>query len=144
MPSRHFLVTMGAAAALAAVLLLLAGCGGLPASQTKAYLDSIPLGDLSALAAAKGNGTYSGTYTLAMPPGAMAMYRTVSVDVTVAGGVVTAITLTTPSQLDTADFAQTIIPQVIGPPQTLEVDGVSGASFSSKAFEKAVENALSK
>lgn len=66
------------------------------------------------------------------------------VAVGVGAPVVTGITLTSPGQLDTADFAQKIIPQVIGPPQTLVVDGVSGASFSSKAFVKAVENALSK
>jgi len=68
----------------------------------------------------------------------------VDVAVGVGAPVVTGITLTSPGQLDTADFAQKIIPQVIGPPQTLVVDGVSGASFSSKAFVKAVENALSK
>jgi uncharacterized protein with FMN-binding domain len=143
MRTRGFLL---AAAAAAAVVITLSGCGGLPAAETRAYLDSIPLGDLPTLAAAKGAGIWSGTYTIAMPPGAVAMYRTVSVDVTIGVGapVVTAIKITSPAQLDTADFAQKIIPQVMGPPQTLVVDGVSGASFSSKAFVKAVENALSK
>jgi len=63
-----------AAAAAAAVVITLSGCGALPAAETKAYLDSIPLGDLPTLAAAKGAGTWSGTYTIAMPPGAVAMY----------------------------------------------------------------------
>jgi uncharacterized protein with FMN-binding domain len=136
--------TPGSAAVLAAVLMTLAGCGALPAAQTREYLDSIPLRDLPTLAAAKADGTYRGSYTIALPPGAIAVYRTVSVEVTVVGGVVTGITFISPTQLDSrTNFSQTIIPQVVGPPQTLKVDGVSGASFSSKAFVKAVENALS-
>lgn len=131
------------AALLLATLLALAGCGGLPAAETRAYLDSIPLGDLPTLAAARGAGTWTGTYTIALPPGAMAAYRTVGVSVVVSGVTVSSVSLTSPQELNTADFAQVMAQQVTGA-QSLAVDGVSGSSFSSKAFVKAVENALSK
>jgi uncharacterized protein with FMN-binding domain len=126
------------------LLVLLAGCGGLPAAETKAYLDSIPVGNLSTLSAAKAAGTYSGTYTIAMPAGGIAMYRTVSVDVTVnASHQVTAIALTSPKELNDEKFGAKISGTVVAQ-QSLAIDGVSGASYSSKAFLKAVENALSK
>ena len=126
------------------LLALMAGCGGLPAAETRAYLDSIPVGNLSALIATKAAGTYSGTYTIAMPAGAVAALRTMNVDVTVdAGHQVTAIALTSPKELDNDYFSSRIGGQVVAQ-QSLAVDGVSGASYSSKAYLKAIENALSK
>ena len=135
--------TSALAAAVLAPALALASCGGLPAAETRAYLDSIPLGDLPSLAAAKGNGTWSGTYAIALPAGAVAAYRTISVNVVVSGAAVTAVSLTSPQDLNNSFFAGPMESQVVSA-QSLEVDGVSSVSYSSKAFVKAVENALSK
>jgi uncharacterized protein with FMN-binding domain len=133
---------IGGLIAVAAVAALLTGCGGLLGAQTRAYLDSIPVRDLSSLSGFQVAGTHAGSYTIAMPPGGMAMYRTVKVNVTVdIPGHVQSITVTSPTRLDNADFGQKIGGEVVAQ-QSLAVDSISGASYSSKSFLKAVENAL--
>jgi uncharacterized protein with FMN-binding domain len=127
-----------------ALLALLAGCGGLPAAETRIYLDSIPVANLGTLTADKAAGIYAGAYTIALPAGGMAMFRTVSVDVTVdASHQVTVIAITSPKELNDEKFGAKITGTVIAQ-QSLAIDSLSGASYSSKAFLKAVENALSK
>jgi uncharacterized protein with FMN-binding domain len=57
-----------------------------------------------------------------------------------------AVAIVSPKQLATGDFYDTIVagPAGVIARQTLAVDGVTGASYSSRAFLKAAEKALSK
>jgi len=80
------------------------------------------------------DGTYAGT-----APGFKA---DISLEVTVAGGKITAISVT--EQQETADRwadAEKVIEEIIAK-QTVQVDTVSGATVSSDAIIKAVQNAL--
>jgi uncharacterized protein with FMN-binding domain len=116
------------------------GCGGgLMTVNPRAYLSWIPvrMPDLSAKA-----GTFLGEYTLVLPSGAIAAYRHCAVSVDVSGAhAITAITITDADTQQDAGF-QRMESDVIGT-QSLNVDAVTGASYTSKAFLKAVENALS-
>lgn len=133
------IVSLLAAAAVCAVL---CGCNGLAAVDSKTYLDSIPVADLATLLANKAAGTYPGEYTIAAPPGGMAVCRSMNVVVTVdASHSVTAIELTSPESMNYPDFAGKLS-QLVVAQQSLAVDVVSGASYSTKAYLKAVENAL--
>lgn len=82
------------------------------------------------------DGTYSGTGT--------GYHGDITVQVTVSGGQVTDITVT--SENDTLQYftraEDTLIPTVIEE-QSLEVDAVSGATYSSRGILDAVSNALS-
>ena len=131
-------------ASVCCLLLALAGCAGISPAQTKAYLDgvSVSLPDLSV----KPDGVYSGSYKLAMPHGGMAAFPFVSVEVTMKSGRIESITMTKPQQLASGKFYDAIVtgPTGVIARQSLGVDAVAGASYSSKAFLKAVENALSK
>jgi uncharacterized protein with FMN-binding domain len=127
-----------------ALLALLAGCGGLPAAETRTYLDSIPVANLSTLTADKAAGIYTGAYTIALPAGVLVACSTVKVDVTLDGGhQVTGIIITSPKELNDEKFGAKISSAVIAQ-QSLAIDGLSGSSYSSKAFLKAVENALAR
>jgi uncharacterized protein with FMN-binding domain len=137
------------AALLAALVMIglaftLAGCDGLSPAEIKAYLDGIPVTtpDLSA----KPDGVYEGSYTLAVPPGGMAVYNSRSVAVTVKSGRIDSISVTKPKELAKDDVYAAVVagPSGIIAKQTLDVDALSGASYSSKALLKAVENALSR
>ncbi len=81
------------------------------------------------------DGVYSGSYTLTLPPGGMAAFPSVSVDATMAGGAITAVAITKPTDLATGDFYDAIVagPRGVIALQSLDVDAVSGASYSSKA-----------
>ena len=132
------------AAFILGVLIALAGCAGLSKEQTKAYLNGIPVmtPDLSA----KPDGVYEGSYTLAMPRGGIAAYHSISVAVTVKAGHIDSIAVTKPKQLSRGKFYDAYVtgPTGVIAKQTLDVDAVSGASYSLKTFLKAVENALSR
>jgi uncharacterized protein with FMN-binding domain len=132
------------AAGVLCALVALAGCAGWSAQGRAAYLNGITVStpDL----ASKPDGTYNGSYTLKLPPGGMAAFRSITVDVTMGGGVITTIVITKPKDLAKGDFSNAIVagPKGVIAKQSLDVDAVSGASYSSKAFLKAVENALSK
>jgi electron transport complex protein RnfG len=81
------------------------------------------------------DGTYTGT--------AKGFLADVAVEVTVAGGKITAVTVTeqndTPEKFDEAE--DHVIKQIIEK-QTVQVDAASGATVSSDAIMKAVQNAL--
>ena len=83
------------------------------------------------------DGTYHGVY-----PGGMYRWRVNECDVTVTNGKVTSIQL-----VDSADpgsentDAQMLYDRVVQA-QSLQVDTISGATLTSKAYLKAVENAL--
>lgn len=83
------------------------------------------------------DGTYHGVY-----PGGMYRWRANECDVTVTNGKVTSIQLaasTDPGSENTD--AQMLYDRVIQA-QSLQVDTISGATLTSKAYLKAVENAL--
>ena len=130
-------------AALSAVmfLILTAGCT-VPSAVTSAlYLDNSSVSNVSL--AAVPDGTYSGDYTLVLPPGSYAMYRHFVVAVTVTGAAYSAITISEPAALaGSADFLALI--DRIKSNNSLLVDGVSGATFSSRSMLKAVEKSVTR
>ena len=127
---------------LALLGVALVGCVGWSAEGRASYLASIPVTnpDLASIA----DGTYNGTYTLKLPPGGIAAYKSLSVDVSVQGGAMISIAILNPTALASGSFYDTIVAGEGGviARQSLDVDAVTGASYSSKAFLKAVEDAL--
>ncbi len=132
----------GAAGLLA--LLVLAGCVGWSAEGRRGYLEAIPVTtpNLASIA----DGVSTGSYPLTLPPGGSAAYPRFTVDVTMASGAIAAIAIKVPKELSTGSFPDTIVtgPKGVIVNQSLDVDAVSGASYSSKAFLKAVETALTR
>lgn len=128
----------------AAVLGSAVSCGPTLVSGDE-YADRLSrdLPDLAALAP----GEYSGAYTVALPPGAVAMSRRSEVLVTIGdeSGVrgIRGIKIVVPESYPDDGFLTEIVVRVMDA-QSLDVDVVSGATYSSLAFLKAVENALSK
>ena len=125
--------------AVAVVAVVFSGCAGLSPSQVDAFLAEIPaeMPELNEVA----DGSYEGVYRVDPPRGETAFLKRVSVRVTVAAADVTAIEITSPRALagdpDFIDYAARVAAE-----DSLAVDGVSGATYSSKAFAKAVEGAL--
>ena len=126
-----------AVAALSAALL--AGCSGMVVMDPAAWTDAIPA-SLAALPT-KPDGVYRGSYTIALPAGSFAAFRHVEVEVSVASGAITAIELVEPEVMRSAEFFK-VLPARIVAVQSLDVDAVSGVTFTSKAFVKAVQDAL--
>lgn len=120
-------------------LLFAAGCSGLGEAERTAYLDSIPatLPDLSV----RSDGDYMGSYKIEVPPGDAAAFPMVSVLVTLRGSRITEITISKPKALAGEEDFTAYKTRIIEA-QSLDVDGVSGASYSSKAMAKAIEAAL--
>lgn len=127
---------------LAAAALLAASCSGVALSGSGDFAKGLPatMPDLSAKAA----GDYQGSYTIALPAGAIAMSRRWDVTVTVdaATAKVTAIAVDYPASYPDAGMIDALKARVIAA-QSLDIDAFSGATYSSKAFCKAVEDALS-
>ncbi len=126
---------------LSAAALLYASCSGVALSGTGDFAKGLPatMPDLSAKAA----GNYEGSYTIALPAGAIAMSRRWDVTVTVdASHAISAIAVDCPSSYPDAGMIDTLKARVLDA-QSLDVDAFSGATYSSKAFLKAVEDALS-
>jgi len=129
--------------AVALLALLCSSCTGLALSGVSGsgdFAEGIPatLPDLSQT----GDGTYEGAYTIGVPPGVIVMSRTWEVSVTVAGGKMADIKVTTPESFPDKQMIDTMKARMLDEPQSLDVDAFSGATWSSKAFCKAVENAL--
>ena len=139
---RKFLM-IPVAVALGAVSLCATACSGIALVDGKTYADSIPvsLPPLAGLA----DGDYRGSYTIAVPAGSVAMAREFKVVVTLDSDTgttrISGIVVETPEDFPDATLIPTMIARVIDA-QSLEVDSVSGATFSSKSFLKAVEYAL--
>jgi uncharacterized protein with FMN-binding domain len=125
-------------AALAAAVCT--GCAVVSAIPSATYTQSVTVHDpnLAAVAAS----TYTGEYTIVTPPGVFAMYRHVKVSVTIdASHKYSAIVITDPSELASKSDYTALLSRIIAA-QSLQVDGVSGASYSSTAVRKAVEAAF--
>ena len=129
-------VTIVAAVLSAAIL---ASCSGLVVMTPAAWTDAIPA-SLAALAGMP-DGVYRGSYTIALPAGAFAAFRHVAVDVSVASGSITAIELVEPEIMQSAEFFRELPARIVAT-QSLDVDAVSGVTFTSKALIKAVQDAL--
>ncbi|HOX30854.1 MAG TPA: FMN-binding protein [Spirochaetales bacterium] len=117
---------------------LVSGCVGPAAVSIGDYAESIPISSPSGYA----DGVHRGSYELALPPGALAMTRSWTVEVTVAGGMITGIEAIEPRKFgEDGDFVPRLAARIVaaGSPA---VDAISGATFSSVAFMKAVEDAL--
>ncbi len=125
--------------ALALSAVILAGCSGMVVMTPEAWTDAIPA-SLAALPG-KPDGEYRGSYTIALPAGAFAAFRHVAVDVSVASGSITAIELVEPEIMQSAEFFR-VLPARIVATQSLDVDAVSGVTYTSKALIKAVQDAL--
>ena len=84
------------------------------------------------------NGTYIGEYA-----GGMKKYRENEVQVTVSSGKVSAIKILRHKEKQSKEFTDKLYGRVIKA-QSLQVDTISGATITSKAYLKSVENALVK
>ncbi len=126
---------------IAAVLsaAIFSGCSGMVVMTPEAWTDAIPA-SLEALPG-KPDGEYRGSYTIALPAGAFAAFRHVAVDVSVASGSITAIELVEPEIMQSAEFFRELPARIVAA-QSLEVDAVSGVTYTSKALIKAVQDAL--
>jgi uncharacterized protein with FMN-binding domain len=128
-------------AALAIVATALGGCAvtGVinPTEEvTNTKIDAQPFGALA-------DGTYRGSATVMPPAGTIVMGRTVSVAVTVTNGTVAEIKVESPSDMNMiVGFDQ--LPKRVVEKGSLNVDCISGATYSSIAFLKAVEKAVKK
>jgi len=109
----------------------------------QAYLASIQVA--TADLANKPDGVYNGAYTIKLPPGEAAANKSIAVAVTVKAGKIAAIAITSPRGFSSGKFYNALVtgPDGVIAKQSLDVDMVSGASYSSKVFLKAVEDALS-
>ncbi len=83
------------------------------------------------------DGTYHGVYA-----GGMYKWRTNECDVTVAGGKVTDIQLTLSQDPGSENTDCEMLYERVIQAQSLQVDTISGATLTSKAYLQAVENAL--
>jgi uncharacterized protein with FMN-binding domain len=82
------------------------------------------------------DGVYRGTYD-----GGMYQWRANRVQVTVVSGTVTTIELLESAEKRPPEFTEELFQRVVER-QSLEVDAISGATLTSKAYLKAVEHAL--
>jgi uncharacterized protein with FMN-binding domain len=126
-----------AASIVAAVFL--SGCAAPGVFSGPAYLDAIPVA--SPVVSTLPDGTYAGSARVAVPMGSIAAYPYANVEVTLSGGRYSSIALTSPERLGQdqrfVDFENRMIAA-----QSPAVDGVSGASFTSKALQLAVAAAV--
>ena len=131
------------AAVLGAAAVGLAACSGIALVDAKTYVDGIRV-ETPAFGALP-EGTYRGAYAIAVPAGSVAMAREFAVAVDLAEDAgsrrIAAIRVEKPDSYPDEAFMPTMISRVVDF-QSLAVDSVSGATFSSKAFLKAVEDAL--
>ena len=124
--------------ALAALATLPVGCGVPSALDASAYLETVSVNDANL--AALPDGIYEGEYALAIPPGNIAVYRRVSARVAVSAGAYEGIAIVSPAALADDPRFLGMIDRIVAA-NSLHVDGVSGATFSSRSLLKAVEAA---
>jgi uncharacterized protein with FMN-binding domain len=88
------------------------------------------------------DGVYEAAYTIAPPPGTAAANKHVRVRVTVAAGRYRKIELLEPTGLSTSKMTLALIAR-IEESQKLSTDAISGATITSTAILKAVQEAVS-
>jgi uncharacterized protein with FMN-binding domain len=125
--------TLLLAPVLLAVAAAMAGCVGLAEEHAEARavtIDDVDFGMLE-------EGVYRGSY-----PGGMNEWRANTVEVTLEPGRVDAIRLVESAELERDDPEYAGLVRRIIEAQSLNVDGISGATLTSKAHLKAIELAL--
>jgi uncharacterized protein with FMN-binding domain len=118
---------------------IVAGCGTISAIDPAAYLATVSVNDVNLSGVP--DGTYTGDYTLVLPPGQYAMNRHFIVQAAVAAGHYAGITIVEPASF-TAEPAFLDLIGRITSSNSLLVDAVSGATYSTRAMLKAVEAAV--
>jgi uncharacterized protein with FMN-binding domain len=121
--------------------LILAGCAVVSAIDPGSYLNNAVVKDVSLASVI--DGAYAGEYTLALPPGQYAINRHFSVRVTITGHAYAGVTIVEPSALASDSGFLGLIGRITTQ-NSLLVDGVSGATYSTRAMLKAVEAAVSR
>ena len=111
----------------------IAGCVGLAEEHEEARAVTIGDIDFSTLE----QGVYRGSY-----PGGMHEWRANTAEVTVGQGRVDTIRLVASAELDVDDPEYAALARRVVEAQSLDVDGISGATLTSKAHLKAIELAL--
>jgi uncharacterized protein with FMN-binding domain len=132
----------------AAALIIAAGFVGCPAAgfiPASAYLSDVDV-EMPSIAALP-DGTYSARASVAVPPGSVAMLSWAEAEVTIAGGSIAAARMTAPKRYPDImarpeDF-EALASRVVAA-QGTDVDVVSGATFTSTAFLKAVAKAVTR
>ena len=130
------LATLGAAFCLSALLTACPTAGIIAGSNHLSGL-VIPDPDISALP----DGIYRAKASVAVPLGSVAAFPWAQAEVEIAGGAYASVRMTAPSSLvDDPKFLE--LAANIVAKNKIGVDTVSGATFSSKAFLKAVAKAV--
>lgn len=133
------------AAAALIIAAVLTGCpaaGFIPASD---YLSEVDI-EMPSIAALP-DGTYSARASVAVPPGSVAMLNWAEAEVTVVGHALASVRMTAPKKypemLATPEEFEALAARIVAA-QNTEVDGISGATFTSTAFLKAVAKAVTR
>jgi urocanate reductase len=123
------------------VTALAAGCAAAGCVSSSSYLSRIETA-MPSLAALP-DGTYSGSASVAVPLGSIVMMPRAKAEVTVVGHAITAVKMTAPKAFpDGVQQFEDLAARVVAT-QSTDIDVVSGASFTSKAFLMAIDKALS-
>ena len=117
---------------------VLSGCGGIAALDPDEFVQNVRPQDpkLSSVS----DGEYQAEYRIAVPPGVAVLHRRAKVRVVVADGGFTEITILSPDRLKKSDDFDSLAERVVET-DSLAVDTVSGATYSSLAVLKAIEKA---
>lgn len=110
------------------------GCALFFTSGERREAKNLPIGNVNFKQLS--DGTYIGEYE-----GGMYKWRANKVQVTVSSNKVTDIMLLEQTEKRPSEFMDELYQRIIGS-QSLQVDTISGATLTSKAYLKAVENAL--
>lgn len=138
-PEKEVSVSSWRIAGIIALAALLARCSVTSPLSVERYLDIIVVTDVDPTTLP--DGCYPGQYTIVVPPGHYAAFRSFSVPVSVRGGAYDAISILRPAAM-AANSGFTALIGRIESTNSLLVDGVRGATYSSRAMLKAVEAAV--
>lgn len=115
------------------LLILTAGC------NDSRFLSSIPLAEPHIKSRA--DGIYRGSYRLKLPLGTWIAYPEITVDVTLSNGRYQSFRIINKPLLNQEKGMKDVMVRM-EQEQKIGLDGVTGASYTIKALQKAVENAL--
>ncbi len=127
--------------AAAAAVILVIGLAALTSCKVDkaALARQVGLQDVSL--AAVPDGVYEAAYTITPPPGTMAANKHVRVRVTVAGGRYQKVEVLEPTGLSGSKMAVALSDRIVES-QKLSTDAISGATITSTAVLKAVQDAV--
>ncbi len=128
------------AAVLAAILVISLGALASCKVDRAALAKLVGLQDVNLTAVP--DGVYEAAYTITPPPGVMAANKHVRVRVTVAGGRYTKVEVVEPTGLAGSKMAVALNTKIVES-QKLSTDAISGATITSTAILRAVQEAVS-